>query len=128
MPIAAGIVGDQRVGALLAARDMPSERRRAAVLDRRHDLELAEAHMASIGLTPCRPVIAEDIRDLQRRARHARRALGGRRAFVARSDETIERARHLADDLGRNLGIARGRIELDVAEKCLDHADVDVLL
>ena len=34
---------------LLAALDMTAERRRAAALDRRHHLELAEAHMAGIG-------------------------------------------------------------------------------
>src|SRR5215471_8815014 len=61
MPVAAGVVGDLRIGALLvlAARDMTAERCRAAVLDRRHHLELAEAHMAGIGLTPCRDMAAE---------------------------------------------------------------------
>src|SRR5579863_4907527 len=128
MAIAAGVIGDERVVALLAAHDMAAERRRATALDRRHDLELAEAHMAGIGFTPCRAMAAEDIRDLQRRTRHACRASGGRLAFVARPDEAIERARDLADDLGCNLGIARGGIELDVAEQRLDHADVDVVL
>src|SRR6516225_6141658 len=60
MPVAAGVVGDLRIGALLvlAARDMTAERCRAAVLDRRHHLELAEAHMAGIGLAPCRYMAA----------------------------------------------------------------------
>ena len=49
MPVAAGVVGDVRVGALLAARDMPAESRRAAALDGRHDLQLAEAHMTGVG-------------------------------------------------------------------------------
>jgi hypothetical protein len=40
---------------------MAAERRRAAVLDRTHDLHLAEAHMAGIGFAPRRPVVAEDI-------------------------------------------------------------------
>jgi len=48
VPVAAGIVGDAQVGALLAAFDMPAQRRRSAALDRRHDLELAEAHMAGM--------------------------------------------------------------------------------
>ena len=65
VPVAAGVVGDGRMGAVLAARDMAAERRRAAALDRRHHLQLAEAHMAGIGLTPCRSMVAEDIRDLQ---------------------------------------------------------------
>jgi hypothetical protein len=48
--------------AVLAARDMAAEGRRAAALDRRHHLELAEAHMAGIGLTPCQSMAAENIR------------------------------------------------------------------
>ena len=55
--------------AVLAALDMTAERRRAAALDRRHDLQLAEAHMAGMGRTPSRPVVAEDVRDLDRRPR-----------------------------------------------------------
>src|SRR5260370_29501225 len=75
----ARVIGDLRVGALLvlAARDMAAERCRAAVLDRRHHLELAEAHMAGISLTPCRSMAAEDLRDLQLWSCHLRRALGG---------------------------------------------------
>src|SRR5882672_12849107 len=74
MPVTTGVVGDLGMAALrvLAARDMPAERCRAAVLDRRHHPErlskgeLAEADMAGIGLAPCRSMAAEDIRDLQR--------------------------------------------------------------
>src|SRR5258706_15721600 len=68
MSIAARVIGDLRIAAVLvlAARDMAAERCRAAVLDRRHHLELAEADMAGIGLAPCWSVAAEDIRDLQR--------------------------------------------------------------
>src|SRR5258707_10661070 len=68
MSIAARVIGDLRIAALLvlAARDMAAERCRAAVLDRRHHLELAEADMAGIGLAPRRSVAAQDIRDLQR--------------------------------------------------------------
>jgi hypothetical protein len=55
-----------------AARDMAAEGCRAAVLDCRHYLELAEADTAGMGLPPCRSMIAEDIRDLQSRARHKR--------------------------------------------------------
>ena len=59
-------VGD--MAAVVAALDMATERRRAAALDRRHHLELAEAQMAGLGTTPGRPVGTEDIRDLQSRA------------------------------------------------------------
>ena len=71
------IICDDFVGAVFAARDMPAEGRRAAALDRRHYLQLAEAHVAGIGLAPRRSVIAEDIRDLQNRASHDRRAYAG---------------------------------------------------
>jgi hypothetical protein len=53
------------VRALLTTLDMTAERRRAAALDRRHHLQLVEADASGIGSTPRRPVIAEDIRDLQ---------------------------------------------------------------
>ena len=77
VPVAARVVRDLGVRALLAARDMSAERRRAAVLDRRHHLQLAEADMTSIGPTPCRAVAAEDVRDLQRWTRHDARQAGG---------------------------------------------------
>src|SRR5256885_5091276 len=108
MPVAATVVRDLRVFALLAARDMPAESRRAAALDRRHHLQLAEAHMAGVGSAPCRSMAAEDIRDLQSWARHARRALGWRfvlgRGFGLvllghQRSEAIERAHGLADGI-----------------------------
>ena len=61
----AAIVGDDRVGAIFAARNMTAERRRAAALDRTHHLALVEAHMTRVGATPGRAEVAEDIRDLQ---------------------------------------------------------------
>jgi len=54
------------VGAGFAAFDMTAQRLRSAALDRRHDLELAEAHMAGMGRTPRRPAAAEDVRHLDR--------------------------------------------------------------
>jgi len=72
MPIATGVVRDAQVGAGLAAFDMPAQRPhgtspwaegpRSAALERRHDLELVEAHMAGMGGTPSRPAMAEDVR------------------------------------------------------------------
>jgi len=46
----AGVVGDPAVAAILAALDMAAEGGRAALLDGRHSLELAEADMPGIGL------------------------------------------------------------------------------
>src|SRR5207244_13549659 len=64
MPVAATIIADERVAArvVLATRNVPSERRRAAALDGRHHLLLPEADVAAIGLTPSGAMIAEDIR------------------------------------------------------------------
>jgi hypothetical protein len=64
VPVATGVVGDAQVRAVLAAFDMTAQRRGSAVLDRRHDLELAEAQMTGMGCTPSRPAAAEDVRHL----------------------------------------------------------------
>jgi len=107
MAIAAGVVGDQRVRAVLAARNMAAKGRRAAALDRRHDLELVEAHMAGVGLPPRRAVVAEDIRNLQSRAAHVSRASGGRPHLLEVDRDTLERAHHLLDRLGGDPRIER---------------------
>jgi hypothetical protein len=73
----AGVVGDHGMCAVFTARNMAAERCRAAALDRRHHLELAEAHMTGVGVTPRRSVVAENIRDLEPWTRHARRRSGG---------------------------------------------------
>src|SRR5712675_63345 len=64
MPIAAGVVRDLGIAAsrVLAACDMPAERRGATALDRTHHLQLLEAHMPAVGLAPGRTVIAENVR------------------------------------------------------------------
>src|SRR6266436_7680559 len=72
MPIAARVVSDAAVAAILAALDVPAERGRAALLDRRHDLELTEAHMSGIGPAPVGPMAMKDVCDLQPRAAHRR--------------------------------------------------------
>src|SRR5260221_2413223 len=78
MPIAAGVVRDLGIAAsrVLAACDMPAERRGATALDRTHHLQLLEAHMPAVGLAPGRTVIAENVRDLQSWSSHGRRRYG----------------------------------------------------
>ena len=61
MPIAAAVVGDDSIGAVLTARDMAAERHRAAALDGRHHLQLVEADVSGIGAAPRRPVALEVI-------------------------------------------------------------------
>src|SRR6202008_1626245 len=86
MPVAAGVVRDLGMATrrVLAARDMPAERRRATALDRTHDLQLLEADMAMVGLSPRRAVIAEDVRDLQSKSTHGRRRSGGGGSLLPR--------------------------------------------
>jgi hypothetical protein len=74
MAIAARVVGDAAVAAILAVLDMPAERGRAALLDRRHDLELSQARMSGIGSTPVGPIAMKDVGDLQLWAAHGRLA------------------------------------------------------
>ena len=65
VPVTAGVVGDLRLCATRAAQGMTAQRRAAAVLHGRHDLELTETEVAALLVPPCRPVGAEDIRDLR---------------------------------------------------------------
>jgi hypothetical protein len=102
MPIAAAVEGNDGMTArrILAARNMASERRRAAALDGRHHLQLPEAHMAAIGLTPSGTVVAEDIRNLQSWAEHERRVLLRGLVLLALLDQLIERTDNLGDQVG----------------------------
>src|SRR6202158_3679683 len=129
VPVAAAVVRYPGVCALLAARDMSAESCGAAALDRRHHLELAEAHMAGIGPAPCRAVAAKDIRDLQRWTRHDKLASGGRfGALPELARNAIERAYDLPDGLGGDTRIERGGVELGMSQQDLDHPDIGVLL
>src|ERR1700740_845921 len=53
---------------------MAAERGRAALLDRRDDLELIQAHMSGIGSAPVGSMAMKDVCDLQPRAAHGRPA------------------------------------------------------
>ena len=81
MAVAAGVVGDARVRAVLAALDMTAERGGATGFDRRHHLQLGEADMAGVGLAPVRAMGVENVGDLKTRPRHGARV---RRAASAR--------------------------------------------
>src|SRR5271163_1386488 len=58
----------------LATLDMPAECGRAALLDRRHHLELTQAHMPGIGAAPVGSMAMKDVCDLQPRGVHGRSA------------------------------------------------------
>ena len=116
MPITAAVIGDLRVRAVLAVHDMPAESQRAAALDRRHYLQLAEADVACIGFTPSGPVVAEDIRDLQGGASHDRRGLCRRLVLRCQRREPIQRAHDRADHVGGYLRVERGGIHPGMPE------------
>jgi len=58
-------VGDPPVPAVGAGLDMPAQRGGAAVLDRRHDLELLQAQMPGMGSPISWPGGTQDIGDLE---------------------------------------------------------------
>src|SRR4051812_9672984 len=74
MAVATRVIGNPAVAALLTTLDMAAERGRAALLDRRHHLELIEAHTPGIGSPPIGSMAMEDVRDLQPMAAHGRRS------------------------------------------------------
>jgi hypothetical protein len=107
MAIATGIVGDGGIAAVFAAFDMAAERGRAAALEGAHHLELVEADVAGVGGPPCRTVVAENIRDLQGRAQHGRRASAGGLNLLKLDGDVLKRALHRTDGLGGNPRIER---------------------
>jgi hypothetical protein len=72
--------------------------------------------MAGMGLTPCQAMAAEDIRNLQGRARHCRVSTGWPDLLELERD-VLQRAHDLANRLGGDAGIECGGIELVVAEQ-----------
>jgi len=84
MAVAARVVGDTGMGAVLAALDMTTERGGTTGFDRRHGAQLAGTHMAGIRRTPSLAVAAEDIRHLQPPTGHGR-AQSERGSIVSRS-------------------------------------------
>ncbi len=68
VPVAAAVVGDPPVPAVVAGLDVTAERGGAAVLDRRHDLELVQAQMPGMGGPVGGARGAEDVGDLERGA------------------------------------------------------------
>ena len=118
MPVAAGVVGDLHLRAGVATQYMSPQRRAAALFDGGHHLELTEAQVTVLRLPPGRPVGAEDVRDLQGGAPHARALRGG---------QALQRTDHFAQQVGGHLGIEDRGLDLLVPEQHLDDPDVDLL-
>jgi len=98
---------------------MSPQRRAAALLDGRHDLELAQAQVPTLSPAPSGPVSMEDVGDLQGVAPHE---------GALRRGQHLERRNHFAQDLGADLRIECRRLQLLVPEQDLDDADVNFLL
>jgi hypothetical protein len=113
----AAVVGDRGVGTILAARDVSAEGCRAAVLDGAHHLELEQADVTAVGMTPRGPVVAENVRDLQSWTGHG----GPLRWWLVllrhQWREPVQRAHDLTDDVGGHLRVARRGIELGMSEQ-----------
>jgi hypothetical protein len=105
------------VAAILAALDVAAERGRAAALDGRHHLELAEAQMPGIGLAPGGPMAVKDVCDLQPRAAHRRRANLRVSASLGAAVRAGRAGSSLADRADGDAGVERGRVELLVPER-----------
>jgi hypothetical protein len=114
--VAAAVVSDLGVVAVLTSRDMATKSRGAAAHDGRHHLELAEADVTGVGAPPRGPVVAEDVRDLQSGTGHEPRALcRGLGPSGDQGRQAIERAHDPADRVGGHPRVDRGGVELGVA-------------
>jgi hypothetical protein len=121
VPVAAAVVGNALVPAVLTGIDVAAKGRRAAGLDRRHDLELDQAQVTDLGGTIAGPFSSEDVGDLDRGAQAASAAWI---LALHQQRQTLERTGHRADRLGGNARIECGRIKLAVPQQDLDHADI----
>jgi hypothetical protein len=65
MPVAAAIIGDALMAAVLAAFDMATKRCGTAAFNRRHDLELEQAQMPGLVSAVSGTFSAEDVGDLE---------------------------------------------------------------
>lgn len=74
MPVAAAVVRDPPMPAVLTCLDMAAKGCGAAVLDRRHHLELVQTQMPGMGVPVCWSGGTEDIGDLERGAHRLSRA------------------------------------------------------
>ena len=100
--------------AVLTGIDMAAKRRRAAVLDCRHNLELDQAQVTGLNGAIAGSLSSEDIGDFERGAQ-----AGSAAGFLAlhQQCQMLERTGHRADRLGRNARVERGRIELAVPQQ-----------
>ena len=118
MAVAAGVIRNIRMRTLRAAQHMSTQRCAAALLDGGHDLELAEAQVRVLSVSPGWPMGTENIRDLYSGLFHGDGLRGA---------QTLDRADHFTQDLRGYMGIERRRLQAPVPEQDLNHPDIDLL-
>src|SRR5690606_35899991 len=109
VPVAARVIGDALMPAVCAGFNVTAQGSGAAALDRRHDLELAEAQMPGMGRAIGRTSSAEDIGDLDD---GAHRSGVGRRLSRYEDAQSVERTGDGPHRAGCHLGIECCRLEL----------------
>ena len=124
MPVPAGIVGNAPLSAILAGLDVAAQCSGAAVLDRRHHLELGQAEVSPMSFPIGRPGSTEYIGDLDRGAHGS---AVGRFAFHQRH-QPVEGPCDRVNSPGGDLGIERGRLQLAMSEQNLDDPDIGAIL
>ena len=106
MPVTAGVVSDLLVLAGRTTQYMTTEYLTTTSLDGRHHLELAEANVTRMRLTPYWSLGTEDIRDLQRLSGHD----------SSRYRQNLQWAGHFLQYIGGDLGIEAGGLQFAVTE------------
>jgi hypothetical protein len=96
---------------------MAAERGRAALLDRRDDLELIQAHMPGIGSTPVGSMAMKDVCDLQPRAAHRPRLGLRSRPPLGQCYEPVEWAGYGPDRGVGDASVKRRCVELGVTQQ-----------
>jgi hypothetical protein len=129
MAIAARVVADALMATVAAALHMPAQGGGPAGFNGPHHPQLIQRQAAALPVPG--PMTAEDVGHFQRwagqtSARRFRFGFGRPAAFFAgrRGGWAIERARHPAQRLRRDLDIAAGGLDRTVSEQGLNHAGI----
>ena len=112
MPIAAAVVGNAQVPAVLAAIDMAAECRRAAVLDRRDHIELGQAGMVGLDGT----IAGAWARKMSATSIAVRESLQPPDPCLDRRRRTLERTVTERIVFVATRAVERGRIELGMPD------------
>ena len=128
MPVAAAVIGDHGVRAVLATCDMATERRGTATLDGRHHLQLVKADMAGLALRHSAPrsrkisATSSVGRDMAgAAAAPCRRVLSPvPPGPLARQRQQVERALDAGDHAGSDAGVACRRVQFVVTQQRLE--------